>query len=248
VELTTPSGAMLVQDSEMVASLLAMKAAMDDVMAEAFQRDENFGNTLKEAFEQFINQRQNKCAQPHSCMHLSWACSCLIQCFLAWLEFALTAALCVRRPAELIAKFIDSELRAGKKGQTEEELETTLDKALILFRYISVSLHTAPTQVIAKGSPVRLDIAPRQELGCTCATVLAARLYPLQFLCPRARTCLRPFTRRTWPSGCCLGAPPPTMPRRSDQSQHLHHRLACRALGKSPAWCVTVSEDPAARV
>jgi cullin-4 len=77
-----------------------MKAAMDDVMAEAFQRDENFGNTLKEAFEQFINQRQNK-------------------------------------PAELIAKFIDSELRAGKKGQTEEELETTLDKALILFRYIS---------------------------------------------------------------------------------------------------------------
>lgn len=45
----------------------------------------------------------------------------------------------MRRPAELIAKFIDSELRAGKKGQTEEELETTLDKALILFRYISVS-------------------------------------------------------------------------------------------------------------
>lgn len=50
----------------MVASLLAMKAAMDDVMAEAFQRDENFGNTLKEAFEQFINQRQNKCAQKAS--------------------------------------------------------------------------------------------------------------------------------------------------------------------------------------
>ena len=45
-----------------------------------------------------------------------------------------------RRPAELIAKYVDVELRAGNKGQTEEELETTLDKALMLFRYISVSL------------------------------------------------------------------------------------------------------------
>ena len=46
------------------------------------------------------------------------------------------------RPAELIAKYVDVELRAGNKGQTDEELETTLDKALMLFRYISVS---APT-------------------------------------------------------------------------------------------------------
>ena len=79
VELTTTSSAMLVQDSEMVASLLAMKAAMDDVMAEAFQRDENFGNTLKEAFEQFINQRQNKYVAGCrcSCMHCPCTCSCL---------------------------------------------------------------------------------------------------------------------------------------------------------------------------
>jgi len=34
---------------------------------------------------------------------------------------------------------VDVELRAGNKGQTDEELETTLDKALMLFRYISVS-------------------------------------------------------------------------------------------------------------
>ena len=44
----------------------------------------------------------------------------------------------VFRPAELIAKFLDAELRSGKKGQTEEEMEILLDKALILFRYISV--------------------------------------------------------------------------------------------------------------
>lgn len=40
------------------------------------------------------------------------------------------------KPAELIAKFIDNILRTGNKGFTEEQLESTLDKALTLFRYI----------------------------------------------------------------------------------------------------------------
>lgn len=40
------------------------------------------------------------------------------------------------KPAELIAKYIDTKLRAGNKGQTEDETEATLDKALILFRFI----------------------------------------------------------------------------------------------------------------
>lgn len=40
------------------------------------------------------------------------------------------------KPAELIAKFIDGILRTGNKGFTEEQLETTLDKALMLFRFI----------------------------------------------------------------------------------------------------------------
>ncbi|CAK9238319.1 unnamed protein product [Sphagnum troendelagicum] len=40
------------------------------------------------------------------------------------------------RSAELIAKFIDSKLRAGNKGTSEEELEGTLDKVLVLFRFI----------------------------------------------------------------------------------------------------------------
>ena len=37
-----------------------------------------------------------------------------------------------------MAKFMDAELRAGAKGQSEEQLEATLDKALMLFRYIQV--------------------------------------------------------------------------------------------------------------
>ena len=44
------------------------------------------------------------------------------------------------KPAELIAKYIDSKLRAGNRGASEEELDAQLDKALLLFRYISVGL------------------------------------------------------------------------------------------------------------
>ena len=41
--------------------------------------------------------------------------------------------------AELVAKFIDAELRSGGKGgKSDDELEATLDKALMLFRYIQV--------------------------------------------------------------------------------------------------------------
>ena len=43
------------------------------------------------------------------------------------------------KPAELVAKFVDAELKAGSKKKSEEELEATLEKALMLFRYISVS-------------------------------------------------------------------------------------------------------------
>ena len=39
--------------------------------------------------------------------------------------------------AELVAKFIDAELRSGGKGgKSDDELEATLEKALMLFRYI----------------------------------------------------------------------------------------------------------------
>ncbi|KAM9826637.1 cullin-4A isoform 2-T2 [Syngnathus typhle] len=40
------------------------------------------------------------------------------------------------KPAELIAKYVDSKLRAGNKESTEEELERILDKIMIIFRFI----------------------------------------------------------------------------------------------------------------
>ena len=41
------------------------------------------------------------------------------------------------KPAELIAKYIDSKLRAGNKESTEEEMEVILDKIMVLFRFIN---------------------------------------------------------------------------------------------------------------
>lgn len=87
------------KDAEMVSILLEFKAKLDQVQSDSFFNNESFANSLKEAFENFINFRQNK-------------------------------------PAELIAKFIDAKLRMGNKGTSEEELESLLDKVLILFRYI----------------------------------------------------------------------------------------------------------------
>lgn len=40
------------------------------------------------------------------------------------------------KPAELIAKFVDSKLRVGAKGLGEEELEKIMDQAMMLFKFI----------------------------------------------------------------------------------------------------------------
>ena len=44
----------------MVQLLLEMKSSLDTIVQHAFQKNEGFANALKEAFENFINQRQNK--------------------------------------------------------------------------------------------------------------------------------------------------------------------------------------------
>lgn len=66
------------RDSTMVQSLLAYKQKIDSILADTFDHNPQFANSMREAFESFINSRQNK-------------------------------------PAELIAKFVDSRLRSGNK-------------------------------------------------------------------------------------------------------------------------------------
>ncbi|ELT94808.1 hypothetical protein CAPTEDRAFT_227595 [Capitella teleta] len=87
------------KDRDMVQQILDFKERVDNVIEVCFQKNEKFVNAMKESFEHFINQRQNK-------------------------------------PAELIAKYVDSKLRAGNKEATEEELERLLDKVMVLFRFI----------------------------------------------------------------------------------------------------------------
>ena len=70
---------------------------LDVIMVVCFSANEQFIVGMKEAFETFINRRQNK-------------------------------------PAELIAKFVDSKLKAGNKEATEEEMERILDKIMVIFR------------------------------------------------------------------------------------------------------------------
>ena len=85
----------------------------------------------------------------------------------------------VCRPAELIAKFVDGELRPGNKGQTDEELETRMDQALILFRYISVraqNIKSFGAMLDSKGptSPLQAAVSGACRgpagLDCQCCT------------------------------------------------------------------------------
>jgi len=87
------------KDKTMVQELLDFKEKLDNILKICFKSNEKFVTSLKDAFESFINQRQNK-------------------------------------PAEMIAKFVDSKLRAGNKEASEEELEKLLDKIMVIFRFI----------------------------------------------------------------------------------------------------------------
>nr|CAH7726315.1 unnamed protein product [Callosobruchus chinensis] len=51
------------KDKTMVQELLDFKDCMDNIVVVCFNRNEKFGNSLKEAFEYFINQRTNKPAE-----------------------------------------------------------------------------------------------------------------------------------------------------------------------------------------
>jgi len=87
------------KDKTMVQELLDFKEKLDSILRDCFKNNEKFVVSLKDSFESFINQRQNK-------------------------------------PAEMIAKFVDSKLRAGNKEASEEELEKLLDKIMVIFRFI----------------------------------------------------------------------------------------------------------------
>ncbi|KAF1329324.1 Cullin family protein, partial [Globisporangium splendens] len=58
--------------------------------------------------------------------------------FVFSMKSAMEYAINVRasRPAELVAKYVDSKLRTGNKGGSESEVESLLDRVMVIFRYI----------------------------------------------------------------------------------------------------------------
>lgn len=112
----------------MVQELLDFKDKMDNIVNTCFNRNEKFANSLKEAFESFINQRANKPAELIGIFYLSIIVHSLAISISILTEFI--TRLCIS------AKFVDMKLRAGNKEATEEELERLLDKIMVLFRFI----------------------------------------------------------------------------------------------------------------
>lgn len=51
------------KDKTMVQELLDFKDKMDNIVSVCFKKNEKFSNSLREAFEYFINQRANKPAE-----------------------------------------------------------------------------------------------------------------------------------------------------------------------------------------
>ena len=106
------------KDKTMVQELLDFKEKLDNIVITCFGRNEKFVNSLKESFENFVNQRLNKPAELIGTL-VFFNCFC-----------------CVNLLTIVSAKFVDSKLRAGNKESTEEEMERLLDKIMVLFRFI----------------------------------------------------------------------------------------------------------------
>lgn len=158
------------RDRVLVQELLQFKEKLDRILAVAFVGNEQFGHTLKEAFEAFINVRQVRAPCP-ACERAS-SLPAAHGSFLARVraQRALPGtALCAQsRPAELIARFIDSKLRTGNKGTTEDELEDVLDKTMTLFRFIDGKVCSAcPAQSTTCPLHVRWQRRPTGAFALT---------------------------------------------------------------------------------
>lgn len=135
------------KDKEMVQGLLSMKAKVDHILRKAFQNNETFTSSLKEAFEHFINQRQN-------------------------------------RPAELIAKYVDAMMRSGNKTASDEELESLLDRLLVLFRYIQgkdvfeafYKKDLAKRLLLSKSASIDLEKSMIMKLKAECGSQFTNKL------------------------------------------------------------------------
>lgn len=131
-------------------------AAVGETIRDAASWHEKFTDTLREQFEHFINRRQNK-------------------------------------PAELLSSFLDERLRTGKQSAAAatsssgsvERIETTLDHALTLFRYIRgkdifeafYKKDLARRLLSGKSASVDLERSMLNKLRAECGVSITRALY-----------------------------------------------------------------------
>uniref|UniRef100_A0A8C6TUZ1 Cullin-4B n=1 Tax=Neogobius melanostomus TaxID=47308 RepID=A0A8C6TUZ1_9GOBI len=86
------------------------------------------------------------------------------------------------KPAELIAKYVDSKLRAGNKEATEEELERILDKIMIIFRFIHDVFEAfykkdlAKRLLVGKSASVDAEKSMLSKLKHECGAAFTSKL------------------------------------------------------------------------
>jgi len=88
------------------------------------------------------------------------------------------------KPAELIAKFLDVKLRAGTKGETEEEIEDLMDRVLDIFRFVSskdvfeafYKKDLAKRLLLGKSASADAEKGVIARLKAECGTQLSGKL------------------------------------------------------------------------
>ncbi|CAM9253342.1 unnamed protein product [Pylaiella littoralis] len=133
-------------DKEMVSNLLAFRAKLDVCLNTACDGNEAYRYKLKEAWEAFLNARQN-------------------------------------RPAELMAKFLDVKLK-GEKGMSDDDVESVLDKVMVLFRYLQgkdvfeafYKRDLAKRLLLGKSSSFDLEKSMISKLKTECGSAFTSKL------------------------------------------------------------------------
>ncbi|KAJ3577326.1 hypothetical protein NPX13_g3240 [Xylaria arbuscula] len=130
------AGSAIVNDAsrgdEMVVRLLEFRKALDIMVRDAFQKDDDFFHGLRQAFDNFINDKKNMTSR-------NTGTSKIGEMIAKYIDMLLRGGL-KTLPASLLSD-VQDRVDAEKSGQAstgdeDSELDRQLDKALELFRFI----------------------------------------------------------------------------------------------------------------
>lgn len=133
-------------DEKMVNTLITYRQKVVAIVRDCFGLDQSFVQAQSQAFEFFINKRENKPAEMMGSFYH----------FFATFEGGLIGLVSV-------AKYLDAKLRSGNKGMADEDLENTLKDVLALFRFTQgTSSHACQLKLVLTESfrSIGKDVRP----------------------------------------------------------------------------------------